>query len=566
MPHKNISLNKMAATAMGIAYGVFLILLVCMDWYLIGDYQKSRRQGEEELLGSYAGQVGEDLEEINATFFDVFNNNRFFLALTGILTEEASYDNEYELDFSLKNRVTLEEWMHGYILYYNGNQKVRSYADTNRIEINDLRKFKEITAKMVEGDVSNWRWNFIEMDGHVYGMLLGKRGNASLCMLYNLDWIEENLQDEKDGRVIAYVYDKQILGDGEHSGQWGKELADRLGSTDNSYQRYVQGYYLYGHRVENTGLWICMATPLTLFTYLNIPQLLLLLFTIGSLLVALLLYRYMRREIILPLRELGVVMNRIRDGEWEAVVEHGARFEEIQKINEALGAMMTEIKKQKLLSYEQTIEKQRAQMQYLQIQLKPHFYLNSLKTLNVFALNGESGRMQDLIMHLSYHLRYLLQAEREMVPLAAEIDYVRNYEKLQEDMAGRRFVILWTVQEEMDEWTVPTLCIQTFVENSFKYAKLSSMQKELVIEISVSQLETEEGRFLDICVRDNGAGYPKKILNEINDEPVEGCVSVGINNLKRRCQILYQSWAEYDFYNDEGAVSELILPWMKVRI
>lgn len=108
---------------MGIAYGVFLILLVCMDWYLIGDYQKSRRQGEEELLGSYAGQVGEDLEEINATFFDVFNNNRFFLALTGILTEEASYDNEYELDFSLKNRVTLEEWMHGYILYYNGESE-----------------------------------------------------------------------------------------------------------------------------------------------------------------------------------------------------------------------------------------------------------------------------------------------------------------------------------------------------------------------------------------------------------------------------------------------------------
>ena len=123
MPHKNISLNKMAATAMGIAYGVFLILLVCMDWYLIGDYQKSRRQGEEELLGSYAGQVGEDLEEINATFFDVFNNNRFFLALTGILTEEASYDNEYELDFSLKNRVTLEECMHGYILYYNGESE-----------------------------------------------------------------------------------------------------------------------------------------------------------------------------------------------------------------------------------------------------------------------------------------------------------------------------------------------------------------------------------------------------------------------------------------------------------
>ena len=113
----------------------------------------------------------------------------------------------------------------------------------------------------------------------------------------------------------------------------------------------------------------------------------------------------------------------------------------------------------------------------------------------------------------------------------------------------------------MADWEVPTLCIHTFIENSFKYAKLGSVQKELIIQIRINELETEEGKFLDIQIRDNGAGYPENILREINAEPVEGSVSVGINNLKRRCRLLYGTWAEYDFYNEDGAVSELVLPW-----
>lgn len=34
----------------------------------------------------------------------------------------------------------------------------------------------------------------------------------------------------------------------------------------------------------------------------------------------------------------------------------------------------------------------------------------------------------------------------------------------------------------------------------------------------------------------------------------------GINNLKRRCALIYEGKAEYNFYNGSGAVSELILP------
>ena len=40
-------------------------------------------------------------------------------------------------------------------------------------------------------------------------------------------------------------------------------------------------------------------------------------------------------------------------------------------------------------------------------------------------------------------------------------------------------------------------------------------------------------------------------------------MSVGINNLKRRCRLLYGDLVQYGFYNEPGAVSDLVLPWRK---
>ncbi|MBO5520936.1 MAG: hypothetical protein J5973_04600, partial [Eubacterium sp.] len=87
-------------------------------------------------------------------------------------------------------------------------------------------------------------------------------------------------------------------------------------------------------------------------------------------------------------------------------------------------------------------------------------------------------------------------------------------------------------------------------------------------------LENCEGDF-DSCLHDliretikkhkrilfNGNGYDDALLAILNDAPTEGNVSVGINNLKRRCMFLYDKDTQYAFYNDGGAVSDIFLPW-----
>lgn len=348
-----------------------------------------------------------------------------------------------------------------------------------------------------------------------------------------------------------------------------KQLRDRiiqniiiLMNSDGGQQTWRRGeYHTLEKQVGNTQLWIRLCIPADIWTYMNIQSLVLVLLIFILIALEYRLYRWIRRELLVPLRQTTDEMVKIGEGNMDLRIGTTSDFEELQHMIETINRMTDEIRKQKMISYEQTIEKQQAQMQYLTLQLKPHFYLNGLKTLNVLAINGENEKLQDMILKLSVHLRYLLQAEQQLVPLEDEIACVNNYAELRCSTTERAMKIDWQIDVRQKEWRVPNLCIQTFVENSFKYAQLESAQRELIIQIRIQELTTEDGIFLDLYICDNGEGYPAEVLEMINQPCVKNSRCVGINNLKRRCDILYGKKFEYCFGNDPGAMSNLILPW-----
>ena len=63
--------------------------------------------------------------------------------------------------------------------------------------------------------------------------------------------------------------------------------------------------------------------------------------------------------------------------------------------------MMDEIKSLKLAAYEQRLESERAELQFLQIQIRPHFYLNCLKNLFSMLEAKRYENMRTLILTLS---------------------------------------------------------------------------------------------------------------------------------------------------------------------
>lgn len=293
-----------------------------MDLYLIRNYQNSRRSHKEELLSGCAKQAGEDLEEINRMLFDIYANNSYFHELGGLLTELEEFDAVYELGQSLHNRMSLEGRPHGFVIYYHGGEKVRYYGDNALVDSGTIGQIKEFGRLQLDADTQNWQWMFLELDGKQYGILMEQRDRVAMSMVYSFWSVEQSIRegmDTRDGEV--FLVDAGTVLDELPYGIAADELQGRLRNNESRFQCHLGGCGLYGQKVKNTDLWICMAEPVTLWSYMNIPQLLLLLLTVSSLAGACLLYRYVRRELIVPLRDMIAVMKRIQEGEWDAKLD-----------------------------------------------------------------------------------------------------------------------------------------------------------------------------------------------------------------------------------------------------
>ena len=201
----------------------------------------------------------------------------------------------------------------------------------------------------------------------------------------------------------------------------------------------------------------------------------------------------------------------------------------------------------------------RMEMQNLQAQINPHFIYNTLDNIR-YLIPTDPQRAQQLIGRFIGILRYSINNTKHNVPVKDDLKYLQDYLVIQSTRFGANFSYEIDIDDACMEFIIPKLLLQPLLENSIKYARLGDARCPLEIQITASYLKTEEGDYLDLVVQDNGQGYSDAILEEINGDPASGTFCVGINNIKRRCGFLYGDKAEYLFENNEGAVSELILP------
>ena len=559
MKKKTLYLNRTILLIVMVGYSAFLVLMLLMDWYLIRNYQMENEKAEQRVVTSYISKIQDSMDKIDRQLSDIYADDGNFQNLQKNQKEVEEYGSAYELKESLRKRMLVDENLSGFYIFYNGKQKVWYQTNTDKISAQNSRIIKDILQQHIANNENERSWFSITIEEDNYLAIDYEKENAAIFGIYSMQNVDTVIH-ESMGKDVQIILEE--FGAIKKNEELGKKLnlESYIKESSDEFHEIIQNYRVYGHRIPNMEMWMCVVYPIRFWDMMNVQQLLLLLLTGVSVIAVVVMYFFMRKQVVQPLHQLTDNMNAIRRGEDERISPIVCRFYEIQEADETLGEMVEELKKQKLLVYEEIIEKQKAQMQYLQLQLKPHFYLNGLKTLNALAMENQTGKMQDLILNLSKHLRYLLQAERELVPLYMELDFVENYVAMQKHVSGRPVSCEINKDGDVDNWMVPILAVQTFVENSVKYARLGGSSMPLLIQITASCLQTEEGNFLDLIVQDNGYGYPEEILEEINGDASSGNRCVGINNIKRRCKILYGERAEYSFANCDGALSELIIP------
>lgn len=217
---------------------------------------------------------------------------------------------------------------------------------------------------------------------------------------------------------------------------------------------------------------------------------------------------------------------------WSALY-HGIKYYRLlQEERDLLLEVEAQKRKEALTLAQARAEARDAQLRLLRHQLNPHFLFNTLNSVTALINSGRADDAKAMLGRLSQFLRFSLEAEGEaLVMLANELEALRMYLEIERVRFADRLQLEFDISPDTREIAVPSLLLQPFVENSFKYAIARS---ETGGRIRVSAALS--GPRLQLSVEDSGSD--DAAAGRGNDGSRNGS-GIGLKNTRERLDNLY---------------------------
>ncbi|SEB49025.1 histidine kinase [Paenibacillus sp. GP183] len=280
---------------------------------------------------------------------------------------------------------------------------------------------------------------------------------------------------------------------------------------------------------------------------------------LGGFLFLLFYFILLRQVLLKPMKTLIQGMNRIMRGDLNTRLNenHSSEFAFLMG---TFNNMVTQISKLKIDVYEEKIRTQDAEFGLLQVQIRPHFYLNSLNIIHSLAAIKEYALIQKMTQLLAEYFRFIIQTKNGTVSLESEIRHIQNYLEIQKLRFPNQLNYEIVLPDRFLNCIILPLTIQTFVENSIIHG-FASLKELFVIRILIDENDQAADDLLWIEVSDNGIGFPEPILRKLQDGTYENEVfddgHLGIQNVMQRQRIQYEAKAKLLFNNGSNKGAEI---------
>lgn len=312
----------------------------------------------------------------------------------------------------------------------------------------------------------------------------------------------------------------------------------------------------------NASFYVKLVIQFGAFEKIMIAQLLIILlavliaFNLGFILL------YFKNKVLKPIKSFSYNL-AFWNEDGEPLNLESSKISELEKANKLFMNLVNQIKKFKIDLYERELEKQRIQLDYMKLQIKPHFFLNCLTSIYSMAQMQMHQEIEQMTLSTSKYFRYIFQSGDDFVRLEDEIDHVRIYMDIQKHRYKDALAYCIKQEESTLHAEIPPLVLQTFVENAVKYAV--SRTSEVQISLEVRHHAEDGAERIRISISDTGPGFPTDILKALQSgEPLDQSdgTHIGIMNTMQRLESLYHGDAVILFDNmaSGGALVTLNLP------
>lgn len=317
-----------------------------------------------------------------------------------------------------------------------------------------------------------------------------------------------------------FPMDIQILRNKEES------VYDMLDST--------QAFYYVGNEMPNHWTLVQAVSAKEFYRNMNRQIIVAAIVVVVMLGISLLFVWIATLRIAKPTRELLVSMKTLgKDNRYPRVKvvtqdEIGMIGTEYNKMAQNIETLIEKV-------YKMELAQKQSELEFLQMQINPHFLYNALDTISWKALGEGNLDVSEMSIALAELLRATIKKE-SFIPLKEEMATVRDYLYIQEQRFGDKISVDYQIEKNIEHYKVPNFILQPLIENAIIHGLEPKLEKgKLII-----QIRKQEDR-LHFLVADDGVGMTEEEIKTfyLQCEENDSSKSIGLKNVYRRLNLCY---------------------------
>ena len=269
-----------------------------------------------------------------------------------------------------------------------------------------------------------------------------------------------------------------------------------------------------------------------------------------------------RKNLLEPIQNLTGILSKYSKNTTSYKAVNGAVINALDDTYDVLSQLSDQMEALSVRLYEAELEKRQLNINFRNLQIRPHFLVNNLTTIYDMAQLGQTDKIMNLTVVLSNYYRYVLRDCMDMVPLWQELRHMDSIIRINQEWNGNSVHVEYSIAEDVRSILIPVLLVSTFLENSLKHA--ANSEDGLNITVFGACRQEGEKPFLFLRLRDDGGGYPQELLDYLQSgkliPEVDG-KHIGINNAIQRIRLIYGDAAKITLSNhSDGAQVEIWIP------
>lgn len=496
---------------------------------VIGTLEEKAKISSQNLADTYMSQIGVRMANTQSLLY-------YFLADPDLTKMKLQSENTYDYQSSklkvlnsIGNMASMTEGGDGYFYYFKKIDDILVYDGTPSESRQIYQQISELIKDQLNNGVKSG-WHIYQSNSKQYLLLVANMKDVVYGGWLNLDTIKAKIGKGFDNNdlSISFTEAKQDMIDNE-----------RIAVSSG-----IKGIYLNisQNRTEIVG---------GISAYQKVLQ------TMVFLYLALIpvLFVFLRFLLLRPLKKINYAHRQIQGGNQDFRITDKANSVEYQEAYQSFNQMADNLKTLKLESYEKEISKQKMELRNLQLQIRPHFLLNTFNLIYTLAQRKEIAAIQEIIIYLSDYFRYIFRYNKELDLFQKELKLVEGYLKMVSIRYSGNIEADYKFDPEINHVRLPPLLIHNFIENSVKHG----IKQGVVLHVSI--IGRYDNKTVTFNITDDGNGIDKENLGKIRKllsgeiEPDNTNSHIGLLNSMRRLKYFYGEEANIEITSEIGKMT-----------